>query len=245
MFKSILRSLGLGGASVETELDDADVEVGGTLSGRIRVTGGEARQEIRGVVIELVTRARVEGPGDSKMLSDILLGEARLEVGAVEPGQSRVLPFASRLPAGTPLSVGAASTSLRTRLDVAGAVDPRDADPVRVRPNRAMAAVLRGMEAAGFRLAEVEVEHRPRRAQPFVQEFDFQPRSSRDWGIEEVEIAFEPVAGGVDVLLTVDNRGGLFLPGRERSARFRVTDAAAERVDMAGELRRAIASLRR
>jgi sporulation-control protein len=182
VFKSILRSLGVGGARVETELDDAEVEVGGTLSGRIRVLGGEARQDIRGVVLELVTRARVEGPGDSKVLADILLGEARLEVGAVEPGQSRELPFAIRLPPGTPLSVGSTSTSLRTRLDVAGAVDSRDSDPVRVRPSRAMAAVLRGMEAAGFRLAEVEVEHRPRRAQAFVQEFDFRPRSSRDWG---------------------------------------------------------------
>ena len=163
----------------------------------------------------------------------------------MEPGQSRVIPFAIRLPPGTPLSVGGASTALRTRLDVAGAVDPRDADPVRVRPSRAMAAVLRGMEEAGFRLVEVEVEHRPRGAQPFVQEFDFRPRSARDWGIEEVEIAFGPMAGGVEVLLTVNNRGGLFLPGRERSARFHVTDAMADRTDMAAELRRAIASLRR
>ncbi len=60
-----------------------------------------------------------------------------------------------------------------------------------------------------------------------------------------MEIAFEPVAEDVDVLLTVDNRWGMFLPGRERSARFRVTDAQAERMDMAAELRRAIASLRR
>jgi sporulation-control protein len=89
------------------------------------------------------------------------------------------------------------------------------------------------------------VEHQPRRAQPFVQEFDFRPRSSRDWGIEEVEIAFEPVPGGVEVLVTVDNRGGLFLPGRERTARLRVLDASLDRLDMAAELRRVIAGLRR
>ena len=50
------------------------MEVGGTLSGRIRVTGGEARQDIRGVVLELVTRGRVEGPANTKTLADVLLG---------------------------------------------------------------------------------------------------------------------------------------------------------------------------
>lgn len=42
MFKSILRSLGVGNASVETVLNEADVEVGDRLSGEIRITGGNA-----------------------------------------------------------------------------------------------------------------------------------------------------------------------------------------------------------
>ncbi|WP_082483784.1 sporulation protein [Rubellimicrobium mesophilum] len=244
MFKSILRSLGVGGASVETVLDSPEAVVGGRIAGEVRVTGGDTAQDIRGVVLEIVTLCRVETRGDDKVYAEISLGEARLDPGTIGPRATKTLPFQIVLPASTPLTVGSTSTVLRTRLDVAGAVDPKDADPVRVLPNRAMAAVLQGMERAGFRLVETEVEYNPRRANPFVQEFDFRPRSSRDWGIEEVEISFSPVQGGVEVALTVDNRGGFFALGRERTARFRVSEAQADRINLATELRRAIDSLR-
>lgn len=244
MFKSILRSLGIGGASVETVLDRPEVAVGGRLTGEVRITGGDSEQDIRGVVLEIVTRCRVETRGDEKVYAEISLGEARLDPGVIGPRATKTLPFQIVLPASTPLTVGSTSTVLRTRLDVAGAVDPKDADPVRVLPNRAMSAVLHGMERAGFRLVETEVEHNPRRANPFVQEFDFRPRSSRDWGIEEVEISFSPTQDGVEVSLTVDNRGGFFTLERERTARFRVSEAEADGIDMAAELRRAIDSLR-
>ena len=245
MFKSILRTLGVGGATVETVITDPDVDVGGELAGEIRITGGSHEQEIQGVVLEIVTRARVETRGDDKVYAEIGLGEAALHPGRVGAGATVTLPFRIRLPASAPLTVGSTQTLLKTRLDVAGAVDPRDTDPIRVRPNRAMQAVFDGMERAGFRLVETEVEYNSRRANPFVQEFDFRPRSSRDYGIEEVEISFALVPEGVEVSLTVDNRGGFFAMNRERTARFRVTEAQADRLDMASELRRAINALRR
>ena len=245
MFKSILRSLGVGGATVETVITDPEVEVGGEVAGEIRITGGSHDQDIRGVVLEIVTRARVETRGDEKVYAEIALGEATLNPGRIEAQATVVLPFRIRLPASAPITMGSTQTLLKTRLDVAGAVDPRDTDPIRVLPNAAMYAVFDGMERAGFRLVETEVEYNPRRANPFVQEFDFRPRSARDYGIEEVEISFMLVPGGVEVSLTVDNRGGFFTMGRERTARFRVTEAQADRLDMASELRQAIDSLRR
>ncbi len=243
MFKSILRSLGVGGASVETVLDEAEVEVGGRLSGEIRIAGGSAATDIQGVVLELVTRARVETRGDEKVYGEITIGEARLPALRVEAEEAEVLPFMIQLPPSCPLTAGSTSTVLRTRLDVAGAIDPRDTDPVRVLPSRAMIAVFDGLERAGFRLAETEVEYNPRRANPFVQEFDFVQRSGRDWGIEEVEISFSPTRGGVEVLLTVDRRGGFFAIGGERTARFRVLEAELGRIDMGRELRRAVDGL--
>jgi sporulation-control protein len=183
--------------------------------------------------------------GDDKVYAEITLGEATLHPGRVGLGAEVVLPFRIRLPASAPLTVGSTQTLLKTRLDVAGAVDPRDTDPVRVRPNRAMQAVFDGMEHAGFRLVETEVEYNPQRATPFVQEFDFRPRSSRDHGIEEVEISFALVPRGVEVSLTVDNRGSFFTLGRERTARFRVLEAEMDRLDMAAELRQAVNALRR
>ena len=245
MIKNILSSIGIGGASLDTVLDDPDVVAGEALSGEVRVKGGTTEQDIRGVALELVTRCLAETRGDEKVYAEIVVASARLDPGPVGPGEARTLPFRIEVPASAPLTVGTTSTVLRTRLDVARAIDPRDSDRVRILPNETMAAVFEGMERAGFRLVETEVEYNPRRSDPFVQEFDFRPRSSRDFGIEEVEISFTPIQGGVEVALTVDNRGGLFMPGRERTARFRVTASQLDRLDMATELRRAIDGLRR
>jgi sporulation-control protein len=245
MFKSILRSFGIGGASIETVLSTPQTVPGGEIAGEIRISGGDHEQDIRGVVLEILTRARVETRGGDKVHAEITLGEVTLHPGRIA-ARSRVnLPFRIRLPTSCPLTIGSTSTVLKTRLDVAGAIDPTDTDPVQVLPTPAMDAVLHSVERAGFRLVETEVEYNPRRSNAFVQEFDFHPMRGGDWGIEEVEISFAPAPGGVEVLLTVDNRGGFFLPGRERTARFRVADAQTDHLDLASELRRAINSLRR
>ncbi|TNC50419.1 hypothetical protein FHG66_07920 [Rubellimicrobium rubrum] len=245
MFKGILRSIGIGGASVETVLHASEAVPGGEIAGEIRISGGDHKQDIRGVVLEIVTRARVETRGDDKVYAEINLGEAKLQPGRVEAGSKVNLPFRIRLPASCPITIGTTSTVLKTRLDVTGAIDPRDADAIRVLPTHAMNAVFDGLERAGFHLVETEVEYNPRRSNPFVQEFDFRPVGRGDWDIEEVEISFDPVPGGIDVLLTVDNRGGFFVPGHERTGRFRVLDAQADRFDLATELRQTINSLRR
>lgn len=244
MIRSLLSSIGIGGASVDTLLESTDVVVGEQLRGEVRIRGGAVEQDVRGVVLELVTRCLVEAAGDQKVHADVVLASGTVAPGRVGAGQTKSLPIRIDVPASAPLSVGSTSTLLRTRLDIAEAIDPRDSDRVRLAPNRAMAAVFEGMEATGFRLAETEVEYDPRRANPFVQEFDFRPRSLGDFGIGEVEISFVPVRGGVQVLLTVDNRGGFFNMGRERSARFQVLDAELGRLNMAAELRAAIQSLR-
>jgi sporulation-control protein len=245
MMKNILSSIGIGGASVDTVVERTDIDVGERLHGEVHVKVGTAEQAIKSVVLELVTRCLVEAGGDNRTYGEIVIASATVDPGgAFTAGETKVLPVTIEVPPTAPLSVGSTSTVLRTRLDIARAIDPRDSDRIRILPNRAMSAVFEGMEAAGFRLVDAEVEYNPRRAMPFVQEFDFKPVSFNDFGIEEVEISFSPAQDGIDVMLTVDNRGGLFTAGRERAARFRVGDADAGRGNMATELRRAIESLR-
>ena len=244
MIGNLLTRFGIGGATVDAVLQDSEIEVGGTLRAEIRITGGSARQEIRGVALDLVTRCLVEGPGGGKTHGDIVLVSGHVEIGTVEPGEHLSFPIEMQVPVSAPISIGSTHSVLRTRLDVAGAVDARDSDPVTLLPNRSMTAVLEGIQIAGFRLVETEVEYHPRREPAFVQEFDFRPAGFGDFGIEEVEISFAPRPRGIEVLLTVDNRGGFFIGGRERSVRLRVDHAEAEQLDMAGELRRAIDRLR-
>ncbi|SDF39137.1 sporulation protein [Limimaricola pyoseonensis] len=244
MFGKVLTSLGIGGATVDAVLEDDRVEVGGTLKAEIRVKGGTTAQEIRSARLELVTHCLVEGPGGAKAHGDIVLVSGEVAIGQVAPGEELAIPVEMDVPASAPISIGSTRTHLRTRLDVPGAIDPKDSDLVEIVPNPTMTAVLDGIAQAGFRLVETEVEYDPRRRAPFVQEFDFRPSGFGDLGIEEVEISFAPAPGGVEVLLTVDNRGGLFFGGGERAARIRIAHAEASRIDMASELRRAIDRLR-
>nr|WP_111298270.1 sporulation protein [Paracoccus saliphilus] len=242
MLGKLLRTFGVGGATIDAVLESDEVVVGETLRGEVQVKGGGADQSIRGVTFELITRCIVETRGDEKVYANLVLASGMIELDRVRAGENLSAQIEIDVPAHAPISIGSTSTFLRTRLNVAGAADPKDMDVIQLRPTAAMLAVLRGMEQAGFSLAETEVEHNPHRPNPFVQEFDFRPRSARDYGVEEVEISFSPIPGGVEVLLTVDNRGGFFTSGRERSTRFRVTDAT--RLDMAAELWKAIDALR-
>jgi sporulation-control protein len=242
MLGKLLRTFGVGSATIDAVLESDEVVVGKTLRGEVRVKGGDTDQTMRGVTFELITRCIVETRRDEKAYADLVLASGMIELDRVRAGEDLSAAIEIDIPANAPISIGSTSTFLRTRLNVPGAADPKDMDVVQLRPTPAMLTVLQGMEEAGFYLAETEVEHNPHRANPFVQEFDFRPRSPRDYGVEEVEIAFSPVRGGVEVLLTVDNRGGFFTSGRERSTRFRVMDAA--RVDIATELRKAITALR-
>lgn len=242
MFKNVLASIGIGGTKVDTLVDQPDVPAGGTLSGRVTIMGGDVPQRIDAIHLDLITRCIVEARNDQKVYGEIMVTSARAAAGMeVAPGQALELPFRMEVPEFAPLSVGSTRTMLRTRLDVPKAVDPRDSDAVHVMPNTAMRSVFEGMERAGFRLAEVEVEHNPGRQIPFVQEFDFKPVSFRDWGVEEVEIAFQPAGGGaLDVLVTVDRRGGLFSFGGETGYRFRVPAGGANPDDVATAVRQAI-----
>lgn len=242
MFKNVLASFGIGGTKVDTLVDDPVVPAGGMLKGVVTIKGGDVGQHIDAIHLDLVTRAIVEARNDQKVYGEITVSTTRASAGIdVNPGDALELPFTMEVPAFAPLSVGSTKTALRTRLDVPKAVDPRDSDAVQIVPNTAMRSVFEGMERAGFRLGEVEVEHNPRRQVPFVQEFDFKPVSFGDWGIEEVEIAFQPAGGGaLEVLVTVDRRGGLFSFGGEVGYRFRVPADGADPNDVAAAVRQAI-----
>lgn len=243
MLKQFLARIGLGGVVVDTVLESGEVPVGGALRGVVRIDGGEVLQRIDAIHLELITTCLVEGRDDERAYAEVVVAgmraAARVEVG---PGEHIELPFAIEVPEHTPLSIGSTRTALRTRLEIPGAIDKQDADAVAILPSRAMASVLEGLEQAGFRLVEAEVEHAPRRKFPFVQELDFEPTRLADWGVKELEIAFRPVGrGAFEAHLVVDRRGGLFRLGGESSHRFRVPAAGMAPGAVAAAIRELIA----
>lgn len=240
MLKGLLASIGIGGTKVDTVVENPHVEAGGALEGTVQIRGGDVPQQIDAIHLEVVTKCWIES-GDEKVPTEVVVAAAEAPGVQVEPGASHDVPFAIEVPAFAPLSVGSTRSALRTRLDVPAAIDPRDEDALVVAPNAAMRSVIEGVTQAGFQLAEAEVEHTPRREIPFVQELDFRPTSLGDWGIEEVEIAFRPLGGGaLEVLLTVDKRGGLFSRGGEAKHRFRVPAEGASPGEIASAIRDAL-----
>lgn len=239
MFGKLFTRLGLGGIRVDTVLETDSVAPGDTLRAEVRITGGDAAQQVGVARLELLTRCVVEGRP-----VEIPLVAGEVEIGLVQPGERITVPVEFDLPRGAPISVGAVQSLLRTTLVVPGAADACDHDAVTIRPARIEALVLEGIERAGFRLAEAEVEYDPRRDPPVVQEFDFRPGGAADRDLAEVELAFAPVAGGVELRLTVDRRGGLFAGGGECSTRLTIREDEADRIDMSRALRDAIARLR-
>ncbi len=243
MLQKMLQRIGIGGVQIDAVLDNDTVEIGEAITGQVHVTGGKDDWDAEAIHVELMVSCLLETQGDEKQRGHMTVAEAVIEPGLIEAGTQRAFPFRIGVPAGTPLTHGSTATAIRSRVDIAAAIDPRDSDAVRILPNAPMRAVLEAVEMCGFRLKEVETEYDRRREMPFVQEFDFRPVTRGDRRLEEVEIAFVPRRGDLEVMLTVDRRGGLFAPGGERVARFRLGPTDTDPRAIAPSIRAAIDSL--
>ena len=246
VFRKILSSIGVGGAKVDTRLSHDTLVPGETVSGETIIEGGSGPQEFERIYLYVSTRYKHE---DS--LHDYTLVEH--SVGgkfSVDAGEKRTIPFSFPLPYETPLSLGRHDVYVRTGLDVQGAIDPSDVDPIRVAPHPLQQAVLDAAGNLGFHLRQVENEYDPRKGAPlpFVQQFEFRPEGRYRGKVEEIELVFK-LSGDetLDVLVELDRRagslGGLLesaLDMNERFTRLRVTRSDAERGAIEGMLADAI-----
>lgn len=254
MFKKILAAVGIGGAEVETELHTPTVAPGETVEGVIRLRGAEVPQDLQGVYVELATR--VEHEVDDKEV-ELRRGFGRTGVaGAVTlaPGQTAELPFRLPVPLETPIThyrghpLPRAEVSVRTVLDIRGAVDATDTDPIAVAASPAQQVLLEAVESLGFRLrsADVEAGHLrgTRQSLPFFQEIEFSgsPRYPR---LSQLELTFVAAADGMDVVLEADKKAGLLSSGRDITGVLRVDYDALPRVDWAAQLDQHLSSLGR
>lgn len=217
VFKRLLGSLGVGGPTVETVLEDGAVLPGGTLRGEVRLAGGNASYDIDRVTLELVARAEAEHEEGE---SEGLVGFARYEVGGgfrLGEEDSYRVPFEVTLPWETPVTElhGEAlgiTLGVRTELEIAGARDKGDFDAFVVRPLAVQEAVLEafGQLGFGFRSADLELGHINGSGQqlPFYQEIEIIPAPGYADRLNEIEVTFLAHAGGTEIVLEADGRGG-------------------------------------
>ncbi|XZG70691.1 sporulation protein [Chitinibacteraceae bacterium HSL-7] len=225
MFKKLLAAVGVGGATVDTVLQNASLFPGETLHGEVRIQGGQVAQEIEYVDLVLMTEAEHES-GEHESRVALPLGRFRAAGRTrVEAGQRLVLPFALALPMETPVNHAGmlatpgsnwppqvrAAVWVHTDLAIASAVDASDRDFIEVKPLPQMQRLITAMAQLGFAHASSDVEVGTARVNGVqstlgcYQEFEFKPAGSFGRS-NEVEITCIARADGVHVLIEVDRR---------------------------------------
>ncbi|MFC7387583.1 sporulation protein [Sphaerisporangium rhizosphaerae] len=248
VFKRMLGALGVGGPSVDTVLSTTRVRPGGTLTGEVRVKGGDFPSDIEYVSLSLVARVEVES-GDTEHTGTAEFFGARV-CGPfhLREGELRTIPFQMPLPWETPVTEvngtrpHGAFVGVRTELSVAKAVDKGDLDPISVVPLPSQEEVLRAFARLGFHLKSADLEagrlHGVHQRLPFFQEIEFHPPAAWAGRVNEVELTFVADPAGLVVVLEADKRARLFQPGHDAIGRFQATHEQAARIDWAAEIGR-------
>lgn len=224
MFKKLLAPAGVGGAEVDTELHTPGVQPGGTVHGVIRLRGGSVAQEISRVALEFVTRVEFEHTEEEQS------GHRGFHLTTIHgpihlPPQAHFdIPFSLYVPLETPVTfyngrpLPGAQVSVRTIVDIAGAGDAGDSDPIGIGALPAQHLILSAIEQLGFHLYSADCEWGSLRgiAQvlPFYQEIEFHasPRYAR---LKQIEVTFVARADGMDVIIEADKKGGWMSEGSD------------------------------
>ncbi|MDL4774343.1 MULTISPECIES: sporulation protein [Thermomonosporaceae] len=232
VFKRLLGAFGVGGPSVETVLTTPHCRPGDLLSGEVRLQGGDHDVDVHQVVLSLVTQVETEyGDGDGHGVREF--HRAAVSGGfTLRAGQYQPILFQLPLPWELPVTevhgqhLHGMAMSVRTELEIAGAMDKGDLDPVGVLPLPSQQRVLDAFAALGLQFKGADLEHGllagVHQELPFYQEIEFYAPPAYGGRISEVELTFVASPHGLAVVLEADRRGGAYSEGGDVYGRFQV-----------------------
>jgi len=242
--RRMMARLGVGNADVDAVLDRAETLPGAMVTGVVNIKGGKVDQKINEVRVALEATVEVdtdEGTryeqvqfGTQKVGGDFTIAAGDTTSGRFElpvPWQTPITDVGSWHLKGMKIGV-------RTTVDIPGAVDPGDLDPVRVFPLPAQEAVLSALGDLGFRFRSADVEKGRLQGSelPFYQEIELTPSGGEyRKRIRELEVTYLTGPDGMEVVLEADRRGGL-LRGGESHCRFRIRHDELDRAHLVGLL---------
>ena len=226
MLKKLFAAVGVGGATVDTVLDNASVYPGSALTGHVLIRGGSVDQAIEYVDLLLMTEAE-QKVGDSEVRVAQAIAQYRVaNAFTATAGLERRLPFSLTLPLETPVNNPhglatpgygylpnvKAAVWVHTDLAIASAIDAKDRDYLDVHPLPQMQRLIAAMGNLGFAHMSSDVEIGTARINQIAssigcyQEFEFRPTQRGFSRIQEVEITCISRADGVHVLIEADRR---------------------------------------
>ncbi|WP_137233134.1 sporulation protein [Streptomyces sp. BPSDS2] len=240
VFKKLLGALGVGGPSVDTVLEPGPALPGGLLSGEVRLRGGGTDVSVDRISLLLVARVEREDQEEEHEGTVVL---ERFTVGGgfrLAEEADHTVPFSLTLPWETPITelhgqpLGPV-LGIRTELEIAGARDKGDLDPLAVGPLPAQEAVLEAFGQLGyaFRSADLELGHIRGTGQqlPCYQEIEILPPAGHAHAVNEIEVTFLAAPGGLEVVIEADKRAGLFSEGHDTVHRFTTSHHAVPQTE--------------
>lgn len=210
-FNKILASVGVGAATVDTQLDQSTYTAGETVLGTVIIKGGNVAQQIDSIYLSLNT-TYIREVDDNEYTDTATIEKVKVsEPFTIEAGETKTIPVSLTLPFETPVTLGHSRVWIHTGLDIKSAIDPTDKDFIEVKPSPIAAAVFDAVEQLGFRLRKAECEkaaYHLRTRFPFVQEFEFVPVNGSYRGkLDELEIMFtHQNEQSAELLLQIDRK---------------------------------------
>ncbi|RSN14749.1 sporulation protein [Nonomuraea sp. WAC 01424] len=251
VFKRMLGAFGVGAPSVDTVLATPRVQPGGTLSGEVRLKGGDFDAEIEHVTLGLVARVEFEhGDGEHAGAGEF----SRVQVSGpflLRQGEERTIAFEIGVPWEAPISriggqpLHGMALGVRTELAIAKAVDKGDLDEIAVEPLPSQLGILEALLQLGFAFKSADLEagrlYGVHQQLPFYQEIEFHPPARYAGVVGELEVTFVADPAGLEVVLEADKGAGRY--SGDAIGRFTVSHADALHTDWAGELDRWLSGL--
>ncbi|MBF0303017.1 MAG: sporulation protein [Desulfamplus sp.] len=217
-FNKMLSKIGVGSASVETELFNEIFTPGELIRGKVTVKGGSVEQNIDSIYFKIKSTYEdeidIENGQDEDEINitrNALIGNFQIsEPFVIKSDQIISFDLEFPLPIFTPVTAGKTKTWVETGLDIKMAADPTDKDYIHVQPHPLVDAVIGSAMDIGLEVYKVVCEPAPRNMNmmlPFVQEFALKPveghLTSR---LEEIELIFRPLSNGFMVFMEIDRK---------------------------------------
>lgn len=217
--KKVLSKMGIGAASVATELFTKLFIPGEPVKGVVNIKAGSVEQQIDAIYFKIKStfedEVEVEGSdGEEEEISvtrrAVLMEFKISEPFTLGPDESISFDLDFILPIDTPATVGKTRTWVETGLDIKRALDPKDRDYIHVLPHPVVDTVLESATGLGLEISQVVCEPAPEFMNmrlPFVQEFELKPvQGPFQSRLDEVELIFKPLEDSVEVFMEVDRK---------------------------------------
>ncbi|WP_025845806.1 sporulation protein [Brevibacillus agri] len=210
MFKKLMAKFGVGAATVDLKLDAPGYRLGETMTGVVRIEGGNVEQRISELSAVLLMRVNLRGQEVTKQVQVYPISRNF----TVQPKPFvQEIPFSFEMPHGLAVSTPAIQYALQTKLDVEMALDPTDFDRVEILPPEPVERVL-----CAFDRLNLRQKPDSGKLTPYGQEFSFFPAANLGIPLNELEVVFFTAPDELRMLVELDLATGFLRREKEYKA---------------------------